>query len=147
MTPWTVAQQAPLSILSVGFSRQEYQSGCHALLQGNLPNPGIKPRSSTLQVDSLPTEPPGKPKNTGVGSLSLLQGIFLTQELNRGLLHCRRILYQLSYREAPKEPVGRKQNANLTYPSSNPRCALTSCTTLTFVLISQFQVSSPIKWG
>ena len=36
-------------------------------------------------------------KNTGVGSLSLLQQIFLTQELNRGLLHCRRILYQLSY--------------------------------------------------
>ena len=42
----------------------------------------------------------GKPKNTGVGSLSLLQGIFLTQESNQGLLHCRPILYQLSYREA-----------------------------------------------
>ena len=39
----------------------------------------------------------GKPKNTGVGSLSLLQQIFLTQELNWGLLHCRQILYQLSY--------------------------------------------------
>ena len=62
-----------------------------------LPNPGIKPRSPTLQADSLLSEPPGKPMNTGVGSLSLLQGIFLTQELNRGLLHCRRILYQLSY--------------------------------------------------
>ena len=49
------------------------------------------------QVDSLPAEPPGKPKNTGVGSLSLLQGIFPTQKLNQGLLHCRRILYQLSY--------------------------------------------------
>ena len=36
-------------------------------------------------------------QNTGVGSLSLLQGIFLTQESNWGLLHCRRILYQLSY--------------------------------------------------
>ena len=45
----------------------------------------------------LPAEPPGKPKNTGVGSLSLLQWIFPTQELNQGLLHCRRILYQLSY--------------------------------------------------
>ena len=43
------------------------------------------------------TGPPGKPKNTGVGSLSLLQGIFPIQELNRGLLHCRQILYQLSY--------------------------------------------------
>ena len=63
---------------------------------GDLSNPGIKPRPSTLQVDSLPTEPPGKPLNTGVGSLSLLQGIFLTQELSQGLLHCRRILYQLN---------------------------------------------------
>ena len=62
-----------------------------------LPNPGIKPRSPVLQVDSLPAEPPGKPKNTGVGSLSLLQGIFLTQKLNRGLLYCRQILYQVSY--------------------------------------------------
>ena len=38
--------------------------------------------SPALQADSLPAEPEGKPKNTGVGSLSLLQGIFLTQELN-----------------------------------------------------------------
>ena len=45
---------------------------------------------------SLQSEPPGKPKNTGVGSLSLLQGIFLTQESNRGLLHRRWILYQLN---------------------------------------------------
>ena len=42
-------------------------------------------------------EPPGKPQKTGMGSLSLLQWIFLTQESNQGLLHCRRILYQLSY--------------------------------------------------
>jgi len=59
---------------------------------GDLPNPGIK-WSPTLQVDSLPSEPQGKPKNTGVGSLSVLQGTFLTQELNQVLLHCRRILY------------------------------------------------------
>ena len=49
----------------------------------------------------LPAEPQGKPKNTGVGSLSLLQQIFPIQELNRGLLHCRQILYQLSYQESP----------------------------------------------
>ena len=67
---------------------------------GGLPNPGIKPRSPTLQADSLPAEPPGKPKNTGVGSPSL-QWIFLTQESNRGLLHCRWILYQLSYQGIP----------------------------------------------
>ena len=53
-----------------------------------------------MQADLL-SEPPGKPKNTGVGSLSFLQEIFLTQELNWGLLHCRPILYQLSYQGSP----------------------------------------------
>ena len=37
--------------------------GSHALLQGNLPNPGIEPGSPILQADSLPSEPPGKPTN------------------------------------------------------------------------------------
>ena len=67
---------------------------------GDLPNPGIKPRSPALQADSLPSEPAAKPKNIGVDSLSLLQGTFPTQEWNQGLLHCRRIPYQLNYREA-----------------------------------------------
>ena len=84
--PWTVARQAPLS---VGFPRQESWSGLPCPAPGDLPNSGIGPRSPTPQVDSLPSESPGKPKNTAVGSLSLLQGIFLTQELNWGLLHCR----------------------------------------------------------
>ena len=69
---------------------------------GDLPNPGTEPRFPTLQADSLPVEPQGKPKNTEVGSLSLLQWIFLTQESNRGLLHCRQILYQLSYQGSPQ---------------------------------------------
>ena len=47
---------------------------------------------SCIGGDSLPSEPGGKPKNTGVGSLSLLQGIFLTKKSHRGLLHCRQIL-------------------------------------------------------
>ena len=58
VTPWTVAHQAPLSM---GFSRQEYWSGLPFLSPGNLPDPGIKPWSSALQVDSLATEAPGKP--------------------------------------------------------------------------------------
>ena len=62
-----------------------------------LPKPGIAPRFPTLQADSLPAESSGEPKNTGVSSLSLLQWIFPTQELNRGLLHCRWILYQLNH--------------------------------------------------
>ena len=68
---------------------------------GNLASPGIECRSPALQADFLPAEPPRKPKNTGVGSLSLLQQIFLTQESNQSLLHCRRILYQLSYQGIP----------------------------------------------
>ena len=64
---------------------------------GDLSNPGIKHRSHALQADSLPAEPQGKPKDTGVGNLSLLQGIFLTPKLNQCLLHCRWTLYQLSY--------------------------------------------------
>ena len=87
MTSWTIQ--------SMEYCRPEYWSGFSS--SGDLPTPGIKPRSSTLQVNSLPAEPPGKPKNTEVGSLSLPQRIFPFQESNQGLLHCRQILYQLSY--------------------------------------------------
>ena len=86
----------PRTIQSVEFSRPEYWSGQPFPSPGDLPNPGIEPRSPTLQVDSLPTQPQGKPKNTGVGSPSFLQWIFPTQESNWGLLHCRWILYQLN---------------------------------------------------
>ena len=75
------------------FSKPEYWSGLLFPSPEDLPNLGIKPRSPTLQMDSLPAEPPGKAKNTGMGSLSLLQQIFRTQESNQGLLHCRWILY------------------------------------------------------
>ena len=57
----------------------------------------------TLQANSLPSVPPGKPKNTGVVSLSFLQGIFLTQESNCGLLHHSSILYQPSYQGSPED--------------------------------------------
>ena len=92
--PMDCKLQAPPS---TGFSRQEYWSRYPFPSPVDLPNLGIKPRSSTLIADSLPAEPPGKHKNAGVGSLSLLQKIFLTQELNQGLLHCKWMLYQLSY--------------------------------------------------
>ena len=88
---------SPLDSCPWRFSGQEYWGGLPCPPPGNLPNSGIEPRPPELQVNSLLSEPPGKLKNTGMGSLSLLQGIFLTQELNWGLLHCRRILYQLSY--------------------------------------------------
>ena len=92
-------------------------------------SPGTKPKSSALQVDSLPPANPwitvnesescsvvsdsswphglyspwnSPGQNTGVGSLSLLQGIFPTQGLNPGLPHCRQILYQLSHKGSPR---------------------------------------------
>ena len=71
VTPWTTAHQAPLSM---GFSRQEYWSGLSCPPPGDLPNLGIKPTSpadSCIAGRFFTAEPPGKPKNTGVGSLSL----------------------------------------------------------------------------
>ena len=59
-TPRTIAYQVSLSM---GFSRQEYRSGLPFPSPGDLPNAEIKPRSPTLQADTLPSEPPGKPKN------------------------------------------------------------------------------------
>ena len=51
----------PGTIQSMEFSRPEYWSGLPFPSPGDLPNPGIEPRSPTLQADSLPAEPPGKP--------------------------------------------------------------------------------------
>ena len=91
-----ILQARILESVAFPFSREASQSG-------------LEPRSPALQADSLPAEPQGKPKNIGVGSLSLLQGIFPTQESNQGLLHCRWILYQLSYQGSEKiSCVGRK---------------------------------------
>ena len=84
--------------------------GTFSLLQGNLLNLGIKPGSPTLQVDSLPAEPQGKPKNTGEGSLSLLQQIFPIQESNLGLMHCRRLLYPTELSPPPR-PTGLQGNS------------------------------------
>ena len=86
---------------SMKFSRPEYWSGQPFTSPGELPDPGIEPSSPTLLVDSLRPEPQGNPKDTGVGSLFLLQLIFLSQGSNRGLLHCRQILYGPSSQESP----------------------------------------------
>ena len=58
-TPWTVAYQAPQSM-------QNYCSGLPLPSPGDLPNPGIEPRSPTLQADTLPSEPAEKPMTIGV---------------------------------------------------------------------------------
>ena len=59
VTPWTVAHQSPLSM---ELSRQEYWRELPFPSPGDLPNPGIKPRSLALEADSLPYAPPGKPE-------------------------------------------------------------------------------------
>ena len=86
----------------MGYFRPENWSGWPFPSPGDVPNPGIKPRSPTLQEDSLPAEPQEKPKNTGVGSLSLFQGIFPTQGSNPGLPHCKQVLCQLSHKGSPR---------------------------------------------
>ena len=58
---WMVARQAPPSMR---FSRQEYWSEWPFPSPGDLPNPGVELRPPTLQADSLPSEPPGEPKNS-----------------------------------------------------------------------------------
>ena len=58
VTPWTVAHPAP--ICPWDFLGKKTGVGCHFLLSGNLPDPGIEPRSPASQADSLPFEPPGK---------------------------------------------------------------------------------------
>ena len=87
-------------VWNLEFSRPEYWHGQPFPYPKDLPNPGIKHRSHTLQEDSLPAGPQGEPKNTIVGSLPLLQGVFLTRDSNRSFGHCRQFVYQLSYQGA-----------------------------------------------
>ena len=58
VTSWTIAHQAPPSM---EFSRQQYWSGVPFPSPGDLPDPGIEPRSPALRADTLPSEPPGNP--------------------------------------------------------------------------------------
>ena len=64
----------PGSSVNGGFSKQEHWSGLPCPLPGYLAKQGIEPRSPALRANSLPSRPRGKPKNTRVGGLSLLQG-------------------------------------------------------------------------
>ena len=75
VTPWTVAYQA---CPSMGFSRNEWWSGLPFPSPGDLPDPGIEPRSPALQADALPSEPPGK------------SGLNFKKPISRGqqYLHC-----------------------------------------------------------
>ena len=112
VTLWTVACQAPLS---VGFPRQEYWSGLPCPPPRDLPNPRIKPASPALQVNSLPAEPPGKPKLF----MNKLNHFAVYQELTQ---HCKPTILQLKIKrvlnndyhrqvkEARKRILGEKKN-------------------------------------
>ena len=117
VTPWT--------IWSMEFSRPDYWSGSPFPSPGDLPNPGIEPTSLALKADSLPAEPQGKPKYTGVGSLSLVQGIFPTQELNRVSCTEGEFFTKWAIREDCKTLKSEKRNfkrkipVNFKYKTSN----------------------------
>ena len=87
-TPWTVAYQAPLSM---GFSRQGYWSGLPFPSPGDLPDPGIKPRSPTLQAEALPSEPPGKPIYSLTTYLFILNCFCLRKSLGKAWCIFRRV--------------------------------------------------------
>ena len=77
-TPWIVAHQAPLSM---GFSRQEYWSGLPCPSPGDLPDPGIEPRSPALRIDTLLSEPPRKPDTSLIPMEKWVFELFLDQSL------------------------------------------------------------------
>ena len=104
---------------TVRATREAWFSGNHLFLFGSLVYDKVKwSESHSVMSNSLwphglhsPWNSPGQ--NTGVGSLSFLQGIFPTQGLNPGLPHCRQILYQLSHKGSPRIPEW------VAYPFSN----------------------------
>ena len=96
----TILQGLILEWVTIPFSRESFQS---------------KPRSPTLQVDSLPAEPPGKPKNTGVGSLSLLQRIFPTPELGSPTLQATYLPAEL---RSPPD-LGLREGRDMLWVKSN----------------------------
>ena len=92
--PWTVACQAPLSM---ELSRQESWSEVVVPSPGDLPDPGIRTQVSRTAGEFFTIWATREAQEYWSGSPSGLQGIFPNQRLNRGLLHCRRILYQRSH--------------------------------------------------
>ena len=101
--PWTAACQVPLSM---GILQARIQEWVVTPFSGGSSQPRGQTQVPQAGRFCTPPVPPGKPKNPGVASLSLLQGIIQTQESNQGVLHCRQILYQLSYQGNPAIMLG-----------------------------------------
>ena len=90
-TLWTVAHQAPLSMR---FSKQEYWSGLPFPSPGDLPNLGIEPTSPALQVDSLPSEPPGKPNKPEIQKRKEKKKILKSKEKRKAKLRHWKYLFE-----------------------------------------------------
>ena len=110
-------KQKPLFI----FKRQLNQHGFCSAFSPSIYTK-VKVMSNSLRPHGLYSPWDFPDQNTGVGSLSLLQGIFSTQGPNPGLLHCRWILYQLSHQGSPRilEWVAYPSPVNLPHPGIQP---------------------------
>ena len=87
-----------------------------------------------------------KPKNTGVGSLSLLQWIFLTQESNRDLLYCRQILYQLNYQWTCRSDTQKWPSSRSTWGDFQPFYTHTGSDTSLCVRVGNCPIAYSAKW-
>ena len=105
-TPWTVAHQAPPSM---GFSRQEYWCGLPFPSPGDLPDPGIEPRSPALQADTLTSEPPGKPQGHQPACK------WQSQSLNSGPSNSRTHICDVCSIQSPIKEVLHGSNRGLSY--------------------------------
>ena len=123
--PWTAS---PRLLCPWGLSRQEYWSGLQCPPPGDLPNPGIKPRSSTLQADSLLSEPPAKPKNTGMSSLSLLQVNSCRVSPDPGITGVSCIAGRFFTSWATNGGPSASEKSKLVYLHSNPSISTLSST-------------------
>ena len=99
-TPWTITHQAPLTMGILQARLLEWVATPSSRASSRSRD-GTQVFRIAGKFFSLHSEPPGKPQNTGVGSPSLLQGFFLSQEWNQGLLPCRWIPSQLSHQGSP----------------------------------------------
>ena len=121
LTPWIVAHQAPPSMR---FSRQEYWSGLPCPSPGDLPNPGIKPRSLALQADTLPSEPPEKPKPMGCSKSNSKRRVYsntiLPQETRKSLGNLTLYLKQLEKEEEQKK-ISRRKEIIKIWPERNEK--------------------------
>ena len=140
VTPWTITYQAPLS---VGFSRQEYWSGLLFPWEdpGDLPNPGIKPRSPAgRRFRALWSEPWGKPKNTMVNNKKKSQHIYITMETGMAI-HSSILAWRIPGTE---ETGGLRRFLGSQRSEATERLTLYIITTCGFVLPHPMQISEAI---